>query len=264
MFRAIATDLDGTLLDAESRITPRSVAALQRAHAAGCRLIIATGRHYRDVQFLLDGIELPVSVISSNGARVHAADGTPLAAANLAPALVQKLVQPALVRDVELALYLDDRKLACRYTGSLNGYLDRAEVHASLADYHGRDVAKIIYCGDPAQLRLVEQDIRYRFDGQLALTYSQDCYLEVMAPGVSKGLALQRLLAGMDIAAEDCAAFGDAMNDVEMLQLVGHPHLMANASQHLRQQVPHGRHIGHHAESAVAALLESRFAVHAV
>ena len=227
----------------------------RKARAAGKRLVVYARNAERLAQY-----DATLWTFSALDFVPHVYVSTPLAAANLAPALVQKLVQPALVRDVELALYLDDRKLACRYTGSLNGYLDRAEVHASLADYHGRDVAKIIYCGEPEQLRLVEQDIRYRFDGQLALTYSQDCYLEVMAPGVSKGQALQQLLAGMGSAAQDCAGFGDAMNVVEMLQLVGHPHLMANASQHLQEQVPDGQRIGHHAESAVAALLEARFA----
>ncbi|MFC3533103.1 Cof-type HAD-IIB family hydrolase [Vogesella facilis] len=261
MFRAIATDLDGTLLDADSRVNARSWQALRRAAAAGCQLIVATGRHHRDVRDILAaGRDLPISVISSNGARVHGHDDSELYAANLPPALVNKLVQPALAGDAEMALYLDSERLACRYQGPLQAYAGKAQQLDSLADYHGSNVAKIIYYAAPDALAAIERDILYRFEGQLALVYSQDCYLEVMAPGVSKGSALSLLLARLGIAAEHCAAFGDAQNDVEMLQLVGHPHRMANASPRLSGKVPQARAIGHHADSAVAGVLERAFA----
>ncbi|WP_174874286.1 HAD family hydrolase [Vogesella oryzae] len=261
MFRAIATDLDGTLLDADSRVNARSWQALRRAAAAGCQLIVATGRHHRDVrEILAAGSDLSISVISANGARVHAQDDRQLHAANLTPALVNKLLQPALAGDAEMGLYLDSQRLACRYHGPLQAYAGKAEQVESLADYHGSGVAKIIYYAAPDKLTAIEQEILHRFEGQLALVYSQDCYLEVMAPGVSKGSALSLLLAELGIAAEHCAAFGDAQNDVEMLRLVGHPHRMANASPRLSGQVPQARQIGHHAESAVARVLEQAFA----
>ncbi|SCK28925.1 Cof-type HAD-IIB family hydrolase [Vogesella sp. LIG4] len=260
MFRAIATDLDGTLLDADSRVNARSWQALRRAAAAGCQLIVATGRHHRDVRNILAaGQDLSISVISSNGARVHAHDDRELYAANLAPALVNKLVQPVLAGDAEMALYLDEHRLACRYHGPLLAYAGKAQQVDSLVDYHGSNVAKIIYHAAPERLAAIEQDILHRFEGQLALVYSQDCYLEVMAAGVSKGSALSLLLAQLGVAAQDCAAFGDAQNDVEMLQLVGYPHRMANASPRLSGQVPQARAIGHHADSAVAGVLELAF-----
>lgn len=261
MFRAIATDLDGTLLDADSRINARSWQALRRAAAAGCQLIVATGRHHRDVRDILSaGSDLAIRVISSNGARVHDHDDRQLLAANLAPALVNKLVQPALAGDAEMALYLDEHRVACRYQGPLQAYAGKAQQLDSLQDYHGSHVAKIIYYATPDRLAAIEAEILHRFEGQLALVYSQDCYLEVMAPGVSKGSALALLLQQLDIAPQDCAAFGDAQNDVEMLQLVGHPHRMANASPRLYGQVPQAREIGYHAESAVAGVLERAFA----
>ena len=43
MIRLIATDLDDTLLDASSDITPRTLAALQAAMAAGCGISLSSG-----------------------------------------------------------------------------------------------------------------------------------------------------------------------------------------------------------------------------
>lgn len=261
MLRAVITDLDGTFLGADSQPLAANMDALRRAAATGCHIMVATGRHYPFVQALLQQLGVPAWVLSANGARVHAPDGSLFAAANLAPALVQKLVQPELAMGAEMALYLDDRRLACRYHGGgLDWYAQAAEQLDSLADYHGRDVAKIVYCGEPALLARIEADILYRFEGQLALTYSQDCYLEAMAPGVSKGSALLSVLQQLDIDPADCAAFGDALNDAEMLSLVGHPHVMANASAALRQRVPQALVIGHHTEAAVAQALARWFA----
>ena len=47
-YKAIVSDLDGTLFDADSRITPRTAAALRAAAQAGLKIILATGRHHAD------------------------------------------------------------------------------------------------------------------------------------------------------------------------------------------------------------------------
>jgi hypothetical protein len=57
-----------------------------------------------------------------------------------------------------------------------------------------------------------------------------------MAPGVSKGHALQLVLDELAIDTADCLAFGDGQNDIELLQTVGHPRVMANA--HPASQLP--------------------------
>ena len=46
MIRLIATDLDGTLLNDNSELSPRTVRAVQRAMEAGARFVIASGRMY--------------------------------------------------------------------------------------------------------------------------------------------------------------------------------------------------------------------------
>ncbi len=85
--------------------------------------------------------------------------------------------------------------------------------------------------------------------------------LEIMAGGVNKGTALEALLATLDIDSEHCLAFGDNLNDTEMLSLAGEAHVMANAHPALFERVPVARRIGHHAESAVARHLQERFSL---
>ncbi|KMZ54158.1 sugar phosphatase SupH [Dorea sp. D27] len=59
---------------------------------------------------------------------------------------------------------------------------------------------------------------------------SGNLWVDFIAPGANKGTALSNLLAHLDIPAENCIAFGDQYNDVEMLQLAGASYAMSNAA----------------------------------
>ncbi len=56
---------------------------------------------------------------------------------------------------------------------------------------------------------------------------------EVMAGGVSKGHALEAVAKMLGYTLSDCIAFGDGMNDAEMLSMAGKGCIMANAHQRL-------------------------------
>src|SRR6185437_15553133 len=63
-------DLDGTLLDQHSRVTPRTRASLEQASAAGVAIAVATGRSYPLAQYFTDGLPLTGPQITYNGAVV--------------------------------------------------------------------------------------------------------------------------------------------------------------------------------------------------
>src|SRR5215469_7045435 len=68
--RLIAVDMDGTLLGDTGQVSPRNLAALLAAHAAGVEVVIATGRRHAYAMRVLRALELPhtCALISSNGA----------------------------------------------------------------------------------------------------------------------------------------------------------------------------------------------------
>jgi hydroxymethylpyrimidine pyrophosphatase-like HAD family hydrolase len=76
-----------------------------------------------------------------------------------------------------------------------------------------------------------------------------------MAPGVSKGHALQLVLDELAIDTADCLAFGDGQNDIELLQTVGHPRVMANAHP-LGIAAAAGANRGQQCQSGVALHLQ--------
>jgi hydroxymethylpyrimidine pyrophosphatase-like HAD family hydrolase len=67
--RMIALDMDGTLLGSNGHVSPRNLAALQAAEAAGIRVVIATGRRHSYAMRQLRGLDLAIEsvLVSSNG-----------------------------------------------------------------------------------------------------------------------------------------------------------------------------------------------------
>lgn len=97
MYKVIATDLDGTLLNANHQVDPFTIATVRKLESDGLHFVIATGRHYCDVAGIRDVLGINPYLITSNGARIHAPDNTVIHADDLPPAIVQRLVQPEIV-----------------------------------------------------------------------------------------------------------------------------------------------------------------------
>ncbi len=69
----------------------------------------------------------------------------------------------------------------------------------------------------------------------LKIVLSSDYWVDVMSPNINKGEAVKNIQRVMNFKPEECAAFGDYLNDFEMLQEVGYPFAMANAHPDLKR-----------------------------
>ena len=215
----IASDLDGTLLNSAGEVSARSRAALQAAQARGWVVVLVTGRPSRTVLPLAGHLGLRGHVICSNGAATHrlpdglAEDRQPI------PAGVLRALIPALYREVpgvRLALEWGD--------GMAQG-----DDHALLALLEERAVLKLI--ARSAQLTPLELNARIGAlgAGEVAASWSGAPFSEVAAAHVSKASALARLCGGLGMEAGQVVAFGDAPNDLPMLEWAGRAVAVANA-----------------------------------
>ena len=74
-YKILALDLDGTLLDAQSRITPENARAVRMAQQAGVQIVLCTGRNVREVRRFSEQLEAaPDWLITANGAAVQHPD----------------------------------------------------------------------------------------------------------------------------------------------------------------------------------------------
>ncbi|BBU26379.1 hypothetical protein BTHE68_01130 [Burkholderia sp. THE68] len=267
MYSVIATDLDGTLLNSDHQLDPFTAETVRTLAARGLPIIIATGRHYRDVAGIRDLLGVDAYLITSNGARVHAPGDERIYSRDLDPAAVRRLVQPDLTGDhgrVIVNLFADDAWLIDRHAPELlvfhqdSGF--KYEV-MDLREHDGENIAKVLYIGEPEDLAETAANLEREFGDSLYVTYSLPDCLEVMTSDVSKGRALRFVLERLDVDTAQCVAFGDNMNDIDLLETAGHPFMMNNANPDLIKRLPNVPRVGNNFEAGVAHHLRKLFGI---
>ncbi|MFR8178319.1 MAG: HAD hydrolase family protein [Christensenellales bacterium] len=68
--------------------------------------------------------------------------------------------------------------------------------------------------------------LRAKLEGPLSIILSGEHWVDVMKPGVNKGCAMRGIQQKLGISAAECMAFGDYLNDCELLQAVGESYAM--------------------------------------
>lgn len=262
VYQLIASDLDGTLLDADHMVSPYTARTLQRLQQQGVHIVIATGRHFLDVSGIRAACGVKAHLITSNGARVHDPDDRLIVQRNLDPALARQLTNPRYAAGTLLNFYRDDGWLIdqpCQWLLDMHRESGFGYTVCNLAEHPGDGVAKVLYVGEHPHLLEVEARLLEDFGDRITVTFSAEDCLEVMAPGVTKGSALSLVLDRLQIHRARCVAFGDGQNDLEMLQVAGQPRLMANAHPRLVTELPDAPRIGSNREQGVARHLRALF-----
>jgi Cof subfamily protein (haloacid dehalogenase superfamily) len=261
-YRLIASDLDGTLLTPEHRLGEYSLRVLRALRDRGVHLVVASGRHYRDLRGLSGLLDGETCTISSNGAATYDGDGRPIAVRTIDPHCLDFLISDPAFGNVHTNLFNTRDWLVERPEPSLLVYHEHSGFSYRVTDFALLDrdrIIKVFYYGEPAELRDIQAYIREHCGELVSTTFSLPFTLEVMAEGVSKGAALERVCAlrGIDRAAT--LAFGDGPNDVEMLRAAGLGVLVANADPKLKAALPGNPVIATNEDEAVARFLEQLF-----
>ena len=266
MYSIIATDLDGTLLNNDHQVDPFTVETVRELEAQGVRFIIATGRHYRDVVGIRMVLGINAYLITSNGARIHAPDNERIYARDITPSAVRRLVQPDLAGSerVIVNLFADDAWLIDRHAPNLLEFHQDSGFNYDVMDlrqHDGENIAKVLYIGEPDDLKVTAANLEREFGDSIYVTFSMPDCLEVMTSDVSKGRALKFVLNRLDIDTAHCVAFGDNMNDIDLLETAGRPFMMKNANPDLAKLLPNIPRTGNNFEAGVAHQLRSLFSM---
>lgn len=258
MIRLAAFDMDGTLLMPDHRVGEETLDALRQLASRRVAVTFATGRHFLEVRTIAHRLGLQGYLITGNGTRVHDNQGKLLFANDLPPQVVREALhthwdtqatQHVFRDDGWLTEYADEALLAPHVE---NGFRCQLVNLRSLPAY---GVSKICFCGDSDELLTLQGRLRRHFGNDVDLCFSAHDSLEVLPAGTNKGSGLRHLCDHLNIAPLECMAFGDAMNDREMLDMVGEGYIMGNALPLLKQSLPHLNVIGRCEHQAVAAHL---------
>ncbi len=236
--RLLLFDLDGTLLNSAREIPAASIAALTAAMQHGVRVGLATGRSRVSVSPYLDALRPNGPLILLNGCVLWDVPSDRAVASRTLPrADALRLVEATLELEVHANVYID-RTLFVAHRGALSLASEAKDgvPHTEVADLM-RTVQE--HASAPFKLLCIDESrdfsaLRARFEEVLespcTMVQSEPTYLEVLPPGVDKGAMLAEIEIHYGIAPADVVAFGDELNDVELLRAAGTAVVMGNAN----------------------------------
>lgn len=241
MYKIAISDLDGTLLGADHRISQYTKDSIKRWIENDRKFVIATGRHYVEAKYLQTSINSPIYLITSNGARVHDREGNIILKQNLPTDIAQEICQNKFDPAVQINLFTDQNwfanfSIAELEEMGLDAGWDCQPV--DLKKLNPEDTIKIFFWAEPELLQPIYEQLKARYGNRINLTFSLAKCLEVMDASANKGEAVKAVLKDKGLETNQAIAFGDGMNDVEMLNVVGKPMLMGNAQKTLRDALP--------------------------
>lgn len=252
MTKAILLDIDGTLTNDSKEITPRTREALLAAQAKGMVLVLASGRANMGLTGFADALEMRSNngiYVCFNGAKaMNAQTGEVYFQQTLTVDQGKRVlahmhefdVCPIYDRDdymyAENAFFTIDRDGApwhiAEYEAHNNNYL-LCEVHDN-AEFLSWPLNKILVAGQPEYLQEHWQEMAAPFEGELSSMFTAPFYYEFTPLGVDKTRALRETFQVLGIDSSEVIAFGDAQNDLTMLQWAGTGVAMGNATDEVK------------------------------
>lgn len=268
--RLIATDLDRTLLTGDGAVSPRTRAALDAAAASGIPVVPATARNPVGLRHLQPETGFDQWALCSNGAFGVHLSTRELLFADEVPATVLAAFVGALDRVVPGVRYAAVRDAGEQFIAQ-SGYADLATfadhkrdpaaMHGeTLATVTGASALKLVFrhatISSPELYEIARGLVGTgALDGAgFEMTMSGAPFVEVMAAGVSKASGLAQLCARLGVNRSQVLAFGDGLNDREMLAWAGHGVAVANAEDAVKDMAD--AVTGSNDEDGVAQVLE--------
>jgi hypothetical protein len=255
--RLLVLDVDGTVTNSRHEVSQATCDAVARIRAAGIRVVLATGRRYRDTLPVAARLGVDGPLITASGALVkRTSDHATLARAAFGPGVLEGVIACMVAAGHEPVLYSDSyadgfdfhcRSLsvdptpagdAARGIQGLAEYLVRnRDLARVMPDLHRQPPADVFagFAMGPHRAMLdLEESLECRFPEQLSLhTIRSPRYLnwmcEIAPVGVTKWSGVLSLAREWGIDAAEICAVGDDVNDLPMIRAAGLGIAMGNA-----------------------------------
>lgn len=239
--RIIFTDIDGTLINSDLKVTLNTRKAILGQVVKGNAFVPVSARMPQAIKTAAGQIAKICPMVAYNGALVLNEAGKTISSTRINTNEVVNLCHDVDKKDAFVwnvysnnNWYCKDRKSKYIVNEEKIVEVDAIETNlekiSKLAGVH-----KVLIIGDCQELDRLSLELAsiYR---DLSFVKSSPHLLEVMKKNVSKSWGVKKIAAYYQVKLKDCIAFGDNYNDAEMLEEVGHPFLMGNAPADMKNR----------------------------
>lgn len=259
MYKTLVTDLDGTLLGANHKISDRTKKLLRKLNEKGINIILATGRSYIDAKRIKEELEIDIPLITSNGAELHSKNNE---------LVFKEVMKP---NHVDFILNFDYKKYSDKIymniictdkwyvieeypkEHKINEWADEGWMYElkTKEDIDLNDTLKFFFSGEHEVLLELEKDIKAVLGDEVNYAFTLPFCLEIFPKGITKANALEIYARNNNLKLEEMVAFGDGYNDVEMLTEVKKGYIMGNAPEKLKKEYSNLEVVASYAEEGL-------------
>jgi Cof subfamily protein (haloacid dehalogenase superfamily) len=237
----VISDVDGTLVTSQKRVTERTRQAVAALHAHGVGFTIVSSRPVFGLRMLVETLGIATPVAAFNGGAIAKPDLSVVKQTRLEPAAARQIVEFLHARQLGIWVFTP-REWVTRDPGG--AYVARETVTvqqppriAENFDAVVSEALKIVGVSDDfARLEAIEHEAQARFAGIVTAMRSQRYYLDFVAPGIDKGRAVRELSETLGVPLGAIATLGDMENDVPMFRQSGFSIAMGNASDAVKRE----------------------------
>ncbi|MGN0371739.1 MAG: HAD family hydrolase [Enterocloster sp.] len=239
MIKLIVTDVDGTLVpDGSADINPELFQVILKLREKGIQFAVASGRQWVSVENTFEPVKEKIFYIANNGAYIGC-HGRCLFDYSMDREIVRRVI-------TEVRRHPD---LEVLYAGVNGDYMETKdeELLRWLREGYRFSVSQIddllalqepcvkISVYRPSDIESATRDLYEEFKDELKVTCAGDMWMDFMDKSVNKGQAVKTIQESLEILPEETMAFGDQLNDLEMLDRAYYSFAVANARDEVRR-----------------------------
>ncbi len=235
--KAIAFDMDGTLLTDAKEVSQRTRRCFEALKKKGISLVLATGRSFEALGPYKKDLNLNYPVICYNGAQILSQNGEVIRNHLVSDANSKYLIDFARKEGVHIQIYRDGKLYFEKRSPEAEFYENHVSLKGTIVNFDSLNplnFTKLMYLGDHQYLAGLEMQLKDYFKEDMAIMFSNPMFLEFMDGLVSKGTALLEVAEHLGIEISNIMAFGDGDNDKSMIETAGIGVAMENATPNVK------------------------------
>ena len=247
LYRLIAIDLDGTLLNSSKRISEENRDAVNRLIGLGYQVVIATGRRYYSAKMLVKDLDSHLVIMANNGNIVRSSlDDVVLISKFLDRGSYLDILKEAKVHRLKGIVHVD------RYLEGIDMVVEEDDLHMNHFKYLTEQdkrylilpekeiyeldrILAVVFPGDYKAVKTFSDMIGQKYPDRYSSHVLENIYIaeamyEAMNPGGSKWKTLHEYAESIGVNRDEIIAIGDDNNDVDMILNAGLGIAMKNGS----------------------------------
>lgn len=246
MYKLLALDMDGTLLNSKHQISTKNKDMVNKARKAGIKVVLLSGREPGSIKHYSKQLELNEVLSGFNGGIITDNKVEKIYLNQCLEAeLAKKTIALAEKDNMCIVIFLLSEILICdgsdeRYSifdkyviipvkevGKLSEYLEANNLWSN--------INKILVSDDNDTLKKFKSKLEIETEDKMSLLFSLSFFLEVFSKEVSKGVALKEIAKHYDVKREEIIAIGDGENDISMIEYAGFGVAMGNSPNNVKE-----------------------------